>query len=329
MTSQRSRRLIVLAVALLASCNLLILILPRSPPDVRSSLVAAPPAERSPLEDYVAQIASESIDECLANLNKHEDLLVAAGVWSNEPAPEVQFAACLANRRLARLFEHLQQMPPAESDRRCRAIFRDKFAIHKHELDVVMTMWEEGTPPQKPRPLFENTSALCAAVFLSAYFCPIEETLRQLDAWHRFGRSFEQRAAANPELPSVAKSSWCRRYASPESLFEANIYGMMLQDRCGVILTSERARGGFDLEGRALCRWDAYTNLRDATHQSGDAPVDTAGDLFEFQSIRSFGSIGLLHPKYRTDVVAKLRKQLLACTGTEYQPPPADEDSTP
>ena len=89
---------------------------------MRSSLAAAPPAERSPLEDYVARIASESIDECLANLNKHEDLLVAAGVWSNEPAPEVQFPTCLANRRLSRLFEHLQQMPPAESDRRCRAI---------------------------------------------------------------------------------------------------------------------------------------------------------------------------------------------------------------
>ncbi|MEW4527648.1 hypothetical protein [Maioricimonas sp. JC845] len=326
-----------MGIVLLAVCNLLIVLLPLSPPDVPPSIAASPPVpldggtpdQRSRIDDYTARVASESFDECLANLNQHEDLLVRVGSRSNEPAPEVQFAICLANRRLAKLFEQLQKMPPAERDRRCREIFRDKFAIHRDEIDVVMTMWEEGTPPRKRHPLPENRNALCAAVFLSAHFCPVEETLRQLDAWKTFGKAFEERAAANPEIPRGYINSLRDQYVFPEPSFEANIYGMILQDRCGVTLTSERVRGGFDLKDGILCRWNAHTNPLDFTHQSGGVPVDTAGNLLEFKYIYTFGPIGLLRPQYKTDVVAKLREQLLACTGTDYKSGPADENITP
>ena len=334
MATRRSRAILfALGIVLLAVCNLLIVLLPLSPPDVPPSIAASPPvpldggtpAQRSRIDDYIARVASESFDECLANLNQHEDLLVRVGSRSNEPVPEVQFAICLANRRLAKLFEQLQKMPPAERDRRCRKIFRDKFAIHRDEFNVVMTMWEEGNPPRKPHPLPENRNALCAAVFLSAHFCPVEETLRQLDAWKRFGRSIEERVAR----VTVMNVAVLAMVANPEPSFEANIYGMILQDRCGVTLTSERVRGGFDLKDGILCRWNAHTNPLDFTHQSGGVPVDTAGNLLEFKYIYTFGPIGLLRPQYKTDVVAKLREQLLACTGTEYKSGPADENSTP
>ena len=308
----------------------------------RSGLLAAPPSVRadqavssagdSPvwqqrIDDYIARVGKEDFETLVKNLNRHEDLLVIVGGWSQGGAPRNMFAVCLADRRLAKIFAELESRPAAEADRLCRSIFEEKFNTQKSMILKSRAIWEKGLwptaprpteprptepRPVEPRPMGENLTALCGAVFLSARFCPVSEVLRQLGEWQELGRSTQRRLDA---VPGVSSLGWLtlEDQAFPESVFLLNVYSWMLRDRCGDSDFEELLPEHLPTERVAFRAWDArrpkQPNFRG---RQAEVPGDKERGLMEltFHGGWDFSSRSEYAKKRNAKLLASLRQRL-------------------
>ena len=288
------------------------------PPSARAgeqvSTEGGTPVQRQRIDDYIARVAQEDFETLVKNLNMHEDLLVA--VFSGQSRSQVTFHRCLANRRLAKIFADLESRPAAEAERVCRSIFKEKFDIHRSDLLEVLEFWERGAQPRRPRPLDENLTALCGAVFLSAAFCPVTDVLRQLEEWEELGRSVQRRAQAipDPKMSFLAQLG-VEHYAVPESLFLLNIYSWMLRDRCRDSDFEQLLPEGLPAERVAFCAWDAHTNPFDFTHQHRGVRVENKRVLTElaFHRVWDVWPESDFAKERNRKLLASLRQRLEEC----------------
>lgn len=224
------------------------------------------PVQRARIDNYITRVSTEqSFEKLAAGLDKHEDILVAVAMWSQEPHPEMMFETCLANRRLARLFEILRQRKDA--DRLCRSLFESKLtALREGYVRIVETwergitriqqarpdltvadadlgsgsressrlqkqIWQLGDPPKKFWDGYSSECALSGAVFLAAEFSSVEEVLRELDAWTALGDGLAVRCdALEGWLPEGARIG-ITRGTYPQSRFQLNLLASMLYRR--------------------------------------------------------------------------------------------------
>jgi hypothetical protein len=233
------------------------------------------PVQRGRIEDYIARVGKEDFETLVKNLNLHEDLLVGVGNWAQGAGRQNMFTVCLANRRLAKIFAELESRPAAEADALCRRIFEEKFDLFRSDILELLPSWEQGTQPERPRPLDEDCIALHGAVFLSGGFCPVGEVLRQLVKWEEFYRSLKPSGKALPD----EKTSFLARIAlehsvPPEDVFLLNLYSWMLRDRCGDRDFESLLPKTLPTETIAFCAWDAHTNPFDFTHEHRGVPID-------------------------------------------------------
>jgi hypothetical protein len=335
------------------------------------------PSQRARIDEYSARVAQEdSFEKLAAGLNEHEDLLVTVSMWSQDPMPEMMFEVCLANRRLARLYEILQGRDAADADAAAWKLFDEKLSILRTGLVGGLEAWERGIertrrelpdmrPPENrvdpndpegsvnasvkvwneilargdpPKDLFDvyaATSAVSAALFLSAEFCPVEEVLRQLDAWIALGTELKKRIDALGDWCPPSHAASGIYYGFPQGRFQLSLLASMLERRFGIApggtweediqsVAALRAAGGrfrrFDLNGHVpswatyrrvrLCAWDAKTNPLDFTHIAPGMPVDesdTFGEYLVFRNVDLTGS-----QDERDQILSDLRKRLLA-----------------
>jgi len=188
-------------------------------------------------QEYIDRIAKETIKETAQNLNVHENMVVRGGMHPYDPIPQLEFFACLADRRLARLYSHLESLPKKEADQFCRKLFNEQLQRQKADFTGIIQAWKMGKPPTFPTqfPIGENWHALNAIVFLSATYSPPDETLRQIDAWSTMLKTFVldfdfATVSDNPETQSALRSEF-RQFAEPQPLFLFTLYAHMLRDR--------------------------------------------------------------------------------------------------
>lgn len=187
-------------------------------------------------QEYIDRIAKETIDETARNLNVNEYMVARARIHPYG-FPQLEFFACLADRRLARLYSHLESLTRKEADQFCRKLFNEQLQRQQADFTGIMEAWKIGKPPTFPSPftIGENWHALHASVLLSAAYCPTDETLRQIDAWSTMRKTFVldvdfATLSDNPESQSALRAEF-RQFADPQPLFLFTLYAHMLRDR--------------------------------------------------------------------------------------------------
>src|SRR5690606_31445923 len=108
--------------------------------------------------------------------------------------PSLRFLQVLSDRRVAKLYAWLQEMPADEAARRASTLFDEKLAIHQAALLLEMAL---ARGEQKPLAddsdearrhmhgcLDGNVHGLSATLFLCANFCDPEVVLGKQDVWY-------------------------------------------------------------------------------------------------------------------------------------------------
>jgi len=221
------------------------------------------------IDDFIAIVEKEETFESLVQgLNEpprgRVPLSIGTAISPEDMTPI--FAISLANRRVARLYEMLKQRPDPGRD--CRDVFEDKLSILRRGLMRHVETWERGTAKYQqehpevdldnpelslapgneirreiwelgnpPTEKFEPATAACAvaaAVFLSAEFCPVEEVLRQFDAWRAMSAEFEEHCQSPFKV--LAMTMEHQRLAtkglrSPQPRFELSVLASLFKRR--------------------------------------------------------------------------------------------------
>ena len=288
----------------------------KTPGRDRASLGGDPSGE-SPQEqrirEYIKRVEQEDLQALVEGLNSHEDLIARVWSRSNDLAPEMAFQACLANRRLAKLFALMQQMRPAEAAGFATQLFEAKFAKHVEDMARIETLNRSGKTSPVRIPVFENAVALAASVFLSAQFCDTGEFLRQVDVWDEFGRDLIGRIESDEEHLAMMRGD-AEMWGGPQNLYLVNLYMFVLRVRCGITPTQLAADGiiprTLQWETRELVTFDSTVGPYDFPHQSGNRIIATEDVLVQFDVVDSWG----FRPKeFKRDVVSNLRGAIDRC----------------
>ncbi|MFG0335782.1 MAG: hypothetical protein ACF8TS_20675 [Maioricimonas sp. JB049] len=265
------------------------------------------------IREYIKRVEQEDLQVLVEGLNSHEDLIARVWSRSNDLAPEMAFQACLANRRLAKLFALMQQMRPAEAAGFATRLFEAKFAKHVEDMARIETLNHSGkTSPVRIR-VFENAVALAASVFLSAQFCNAGEFLRQVDVWDEFGRDLIGRIESDEEHLAMMRGD-AEMSGGPQNLYLVNLYMFVLRERCGITPTQLAADGiiprTLQWKTRELVTFDSPVGPYDFPHQSGNRIIATEDVLVQFDVVDSWG----FRPKeFKRDVVRNLRGAIDRC----------------
>ncbi|QDU38122.1 hypothetical protein Mal4_24440 [Maioricimonas rarisocia] len=269
------------------------------------------------IREYIKRVDQEDLEALVDGLNSHEDLVARVWSRSNDLAPEMAFQACLANRRLAKLFALMQQMPPAEAEGLAIRLFEAKFAKHVEDLARIESLHRSGKTSPVRIPAFENAVALAASVFLSARFCDTEEFLRQVDVWDEFGRDLIERIESDETHLAMMRGD-AEMWGGPQDLYLVNLYMSVLRERFGITpkqLAADRIiPGTLQWKTRELVSFDSAVGPYDFPHQSGGRTIATEDVLMHFDVVDFWG----FRPKeFKRDVVSNLRGAIDGCLHEE------------
>jgi len=274
--------------------------------------------------EYIDRIAKESIQQTAKNLNAHENMLVGVRIHPyHGTSPE--FFSCLADRRLARLHSHLEALAKDEADQFCRKLFSEQLRRQRADFVGGIQAWKKGKPPTSPSvyPIRENWHALSAIVFLSATYCPIDETLRQVDEWGEMCKTFVDgfdfaSMTDKPEVQAAIRTEF-QKCAEPEPLFLFTLYAHMLRDR-GALTNNELAEICPDREMMQdlaheahLVRWNS---VPDSTASRKRGIYGKEDVIKAYSPFTSWCSAQYSEQKQRA-AVAKLRARLSTLTNPD------------
>jgi hypothetical protein len=209
--------------------------------------------------DYVAR--QPDYDSLAASLDEDElgfiqSTLQQAYSSPTEPVFEGTMQMVLADRRVARLYEILRDLPPAESDQLCRRLYQTK-------RDVLVTKVFKHIPIIKNlRGHVNNVEfrkryrALSAAVFLGVLFCPPEFAGGLCDDWINEIQGTLRKVEF--DLAAYERERGTRlRYMLPDPLFVLNV-NLWLAHRppCTLKVAALHEAGYPRVIMRPWMRWD-------------------------------------------------------------------------
>ena len=276
-------------------------------------IVGGLPSHRREIDDYIGRVSKEDLSTLVANLNLHENILIRIS-WPNDPFVEPSFQKCLANRRLAKIYELLAGRPIGEARVKAREIWKQKFATYQSGIERCLDEWETIGAVKAPIPLSDNFTALCSASFLCVAFCAPNEWLRLLDDWNVFAAASMKRISSNPQLAPL--QSEMTSYGPPEDMFLVNVFLWFIGDQFGVESVDEALENitPRTLHYRAVqyVAWNGHTNAFDFTHEYSGVPIDQSRVLRKFLLCESWVSGGAITREHRKTAVMKLREKLNA-----------------
>jgi beta-lactamase regulating signal transducer with metallopeptidase domain len=158
------------------------------------------------IKTLVDEMAVESLTETSAHLNLASGFsTIHCGILDEQ----LLAANALANRRLNRLYEAMDDMPPEEARRLCRETFDLMLTDHKEYKGMYFQL--VGDPVldgfQRHEHRFDSLKGLCSALILTAYFGGPEMLLEQLG-----------------ETDLAARKMWNEWSNSPLALQESGLF---------------------------------------------------------------------------------------------------------
>ena len=107
----------------------------------RQSIEGRVPVQRRRIDDFISQVGAYPTYEALAaalndpvRVGDDFDVVLAAGLQSQDPIPEMQFARVLADRRVSRLYAMLKKLDANVAAERAAALFDDKLHVHEQAM---------------------------------------------------------------------------------------------------------------------------------------------------------------------------------------------------
>lgn len=179
------------------------------------------PGLRAEVDRLIQKVGQSDLETISATLHDYHDPgykdAFDAGLDANRiEGGSVEARGCMADRRLARMYEILAAMPPEQAERTCKELFEKKLKINR---DAYMLRFQEiRTAPDKPATLMGvNWHALQCSVLLTAMFCDGPTLLDQLDRWRLGNMIFKAQSLV--EGRSIPMYYSTLEHGEPDALF--------------------------------------------------------------------------------------------------------------
>ncbi len=317
------------------------------------------PVHRKRIDDFIAQVAAyPDFDALAAGLNDRvlngDDIVFAVGVQTQDPVPQMQFAKVLADRRVARLYAMLDQMPDSQAAQSAAKLVDAKLDLHAKGFASRIADWRDGVrqrSDERPVNLEEvgdravhakvldglegarlDFHALSASAFLCAAYCEPLTTLGRIDRWNETIGLHVDEIMTQPLFNRSRLRHDAGRYGRPEKLFLLNLYVLVLERHAGLMVREVQKRVDIPMPWPAMFEervpfgaWDAHTNFFDFTHLHRGVPADDANVLFEVSLTRSWYGMGS-DQAWQDRLLGRVRtliEELARSRGEEPQSAPA------
>ncbi len=276
-----SRRLWATVLVLLVIANVADLYLKAERQKPSPPIAGNVPIQRGRIDQYIDAVKKETIEQSIENLNLYEPLVLRARLSDPYPVygdPHLT-QRCLANRRLARIFEHLSKLPDRDRDQQATAIFDRAYKDLRDVAVRIFDRWEAGPPPTNQRFFDERhtlssfASALAGAQLLCGQLCPLDIAIQNHMKMEQLRSELKSRLEANQENLKPPYDGIMGEIAP--NLFELNLARILFQrhfqvDEMDRIIPKEMIP-----TETPLFAWNAHTNAQDFTHQRRKVPTDS------------------------------------------------------
>lgn len=269
------------------------------------------PIQRARSDDFINTIQKESLEQSIENLSLHEWNVLRGGLTPYVSPPDPHLTdRCLANRRLARIFEDFSKMPEEERIRRSKALFDKALDDFRNAVDVVLTRWENDDPPKsatelygEKRSLASYSWALAGGQLICALVCPLDAAL---DSYAKTNQLLDEIRArvekAGEKLnPPYFEISSLR----DPSLFDINLARILFERHFSAKDMDTLMPPGMEAHATAFYAWNAHTNEHDFTHQKREVPVDSDRILYEFSVYSEWHLDGQRNSEIRAAVILR------------------------
>lgn len=294
-----------------------------SSPDISGGV----PIQRARIDEFINTVQKETLEQSIENLNLHEWNVLRSGLKSYVSHPDPHLTdRCLANRRLARIFEDFSKMPEAERTRRSTALFDKTLADFRNGVDLALTRWENDDPPKsvtelygEKRSLAAYSWALAGGQLVCAQFCPLDTAL---DSYARTNQLLDEIRARVENAGEKLKAPYFEVSSLRDpSLFDINLARILFERHFNVKDMDTLMPADMKAHATAFYAWNAHTNEQDFTHQRRGVPPDSDRILRVFSFYSEWHLDGQRSSEVRAAVIARCWDELkhLASNKNEVQ----------
>jgi hypothetical protein len=251
---------------------------------------------------YAEQVRSESREASLDNIG----VMPALPLDGSAAEPPGLFFHCLANRRLARVYEQATELGGGAAV--ARHVFDEHWKGLQTEMVKQLDQWSNGKAPRDGGQLHRYGHGTAAGVFLSMDLDTPETTLDRLDRWQALGEEthdriqridFSQSGTNDPNVKPFLqnmdlwrRSLWgqLRFHGFPDPLFSINVLHRMANQRWGreqadaLVPHVFRARVARDV---TLHPWEVQIDRRDHLPYGGVSPASHRDPLGTYRVYRA------------------------------------------
>lgn len=257
-------------------------------PSFQGDISGGVPIQRGRIDSFIERISKESYEETVANLNFHEDNVLRAVLDPYPVYSDPHFTeTCLANRRLARVYEHLMKLPEPQRSGEAMKLFDKSLAEFRSKANLILTRWEQGNPPTSPHELFEKGRsfdgyrwALAGSQFLCVICCSLKDCISCNDRMNEMRAELKGRTDANPKKLSGPYTEI--EYLLGQNLFEVNLARIVFTRFFDVAEMDAFMPSDMKATETPFFAWNAHTNQQDFTHQRRGVPTDDQHILATF-----------------------------------------------
>ncbi len=226
-----SKPKLITAVIAFASFNIIVFIIfvgssNSAPPHVEKSVGAAEVSiQRKRIDDFIDFVAScssiEKLSEALNKPTPGDFIVFDAGFHTGDMiAGPSLFNQIFADRRVARLYEILDKMQPADASRVASSLFESKLDIHIKDWQRGIQNWRKDEI--RPVPIPNNYHALSCSLFLCSHFCEASEVLLMTEKWSNSIKRIEVDIRSEESLKLLLTE--LSSAGIPDELYFLNLY---------------------------------------------------------------------------------------------------------
>lgn len=271
---------------------------PPAPPPFVGDVSGGVPIQRGRIDDFIERISKESYAETVANLNFHEDYVLRTDQLHYPGHSDTYLTEiCLANRRLARIYEHLMKLSESERGREAMMLFDKSIADFRDKANLILTRWEEGNPPKDPQELFGKDRslkgyrwALAGSQFLCVVGCSLKDCISCYDRMNTLRDELKARVEADPKRLSGPYIEI--DYLLTPSRFEVNLARIVFTRFFDVADMDAFMPTDMEATETPFFAWNAHTNQQDFTHQRRGVPTDDSRILTTFSLYAKWHRMG-------------------------------------
>jgi len=284
-------------------------------------LAGEAPIQRQRIDDYISAIERETLEQSIENMSLHESLIVRSAMETYPSAPSPRATErCLANRRLARVFEDFEKLPEQTRADRSQALFERAFDEFSKAANLILSRWEANNPPRDTNELFGAHRsidgyfwAVCGAELICAQFGSAEQAVSNRQQMIELQGQLEARVARSPDRLTLPYSEI--QYFLLPDLFPLNIATVVCQRHLDLNWLDSVLPDDMERVETRFYRWNAHTNEQDFTFQRRSVPSDQSRILHVFHFYPAWHEEGRLNQTARQKLIDSVWSELRTRVG--------------